>query len=151
MGYNPQKQFTKSNKTSNVENQVCCELVKLHTVYKKKPMKELVGRERKTAQQKSKEHHPKAALGLGDPLCARKDDLIVNRDEAISVSLVQILLLKNERHPVGCGISSVGFPHLVILCKVLDVHLRLAHGGYAGAQRSTQIAAMVAAAEARNW
>jgi hypothetical protein len=39
--------------------------VKLHTVNKEKPTKELVGRKRKTAQEKSKEHHPKAALGLG--------------------------------------------------------------------------------------
>jgi hypothetical protein len=48
--------------------------VKLHTVHKKKPTKELVGRERKTAQEESKEHHPKAARGLGDPLSAREGD-----------------------------------------------------------------------------
>jgi hypothetical protein len=125
--------------------------VKLHTVYEKKPTKELVGRERKTAQKKSKKHHPKAALGLGDPLGARKDDLIISGDEAISVSLVQILLLENGRHPTGCGVSSVGFPHLVLLRKVLDAHLRLAHRGYAGAQRGAKFAAMVAAVEARNW
>jgi hypothetical protein len=110
-----------------------------------------VGRERKTAQEKSKKHHPKAALGLGDPLGTRKDDLIISGDEAINVSLVQILLLENGRHPTGCGVSSVGFPHLVLLRKVLDMHLRLAHGGYAGAQRGAKFTAMVAAAEVRNW
>jgi hypothetical protein len=49
MGFDPQKRLTKGNKTSNVKNRVWCELVKLHTVHEKKPTKELVGRERKTA------------------------------------------------------------------------------------------------------
>jgi hypothetical protein len=103
--------------------------VKLHTVNKEKPTKEFLGRERETTQEKSKKRHPKAVLGLGDRLGARKDDLIINRDEAISVSLVQILLLENGRHPAGCGVSSVGFSHLVLLRKVLNAHLRLAHRG----------------------
>jgi hypothetical protein len=55
-----------------MKNRVWCELVKLHTVHEKKPMKELVGRERKTAQEKNKKHHPKAARGLGDALGARE-------------------------------------------------------------------------------
>jgi hypothetical protein len=125
--------------------------VKLHTVHEKKPTKELVGRERKTAQEKSKKHHLKAALGLGDPLGAREDDLIIIGDKAISLGLVQILLFENRRHPAGRGVSSVGFPHLVLLRKMLDMHLRLTLGGYAGAQRGAKFAAMVVAAEARNW
>jgi hypothetical protein len=56
--------------------------VKLHTVHEKKPTKELVGRERKTAQEKSKKHPPEAARGLGDALNAREGDLIIIRDEA---------------------------------------------------------------------
>jgi hypothetical protein len=80
------------NKISNVKNRVWCELVKLHTVHKKKPTKELMGRERKTMQEKSKKHHSKAARGLGDPLGAREGDLIIAVDEAISVGLVQLLL-----------------------------------------------------------
>jgi hypothetical protein len=48
--------------------------MKLHTVYIKKPTKELVGRKRKTAKKKNKKHHPEAALGLGDPLGAGEDD-----------------------------------------------------------------------------
>jgi hypothetical protein len=71
-----------------MQNGIWCELMKLHTVHEKKPTKELVGRKRKTAQQKGKKHHPKAAFGLGDPLGAREDDLIIIRDEAISLSLV---------------------------------------------------------------
>jgi hypothetical protein len=45
--------------------------VKLHTIHEEKPMKELVGRERETAQEKGKKHHPEAARGLGDALDAR--------------------------------------------------------------------------------
>jgi hypothetical protein len=125
--------------------------VKLHTVHEKKPTKELVGRERKTAQEKSKKHHPEAAWGLGNVLGARKDDLIIVGDEAISLGLVQILLLEVRRHLARRGVSSVALAHLVLLRKSLDVHLRLAHGGCAGAQRCARFATMVAAAEARNW
>jgi hypothetical protein len=103
--------------------------VKLHTIYEKEPTKDFMGRERKTAQKKSKKHHPKAALGLGDPLGAGEDDLIVIRDEVISLGLVQILLHENRRHPAGRGVSSAALVHLVLLRKVLNVHLWLAHGG----------------------
>jgi hypothetical protein len=125
-------------------------LVKLHTVHEKKPTEELLGRERKTAQEKSKKHHPKAARGLGDPLGAREGDLIIVEDETICLGLVQILLLEIRRHPVGRGVSSVALAHL-LLRKMLDTHLRLAHGGCVGAQRRARFATMVAAAEARNW
>jgi hypothetical protein len=114
-------------------------------------MKELVGRERKTAQEKSKKHHPKASRGLGDPLGAREGDLIVVGDESISLGLVQILLLEIRRHPASRGVSSVALAHLVLLRKSLDAHLRLVHEGCAGVQRRARFATMVAAAEARNW
>jgi hypothetical protein len=39
--------------------------MKLHTVHEKKPTKELVGRERKTAQEKGKKITRKPLLGLG--------------------------------------------------------------------------------------
>jgi hypothetical protein len=149
MGFYPQKRLTKGNKTSNVENQVWCELVKLHTIHEKKPTEELVGRERKTAQEKSKKHHPEAARGLGDALGAREGDLIIIGDEAISSGLVQILLLEIRRHPAGCRVRSVAFAHLVLLRMGLNSHLRLAHGGYAGASMGARLATMVAAAEAR--
>jgi hypothetical protein len=125
--------------------------VKLHTVHEKKPTKELVGWKRKTAQEKGKKHHPEAARGLGDALGARDDDLIVVRYEAISLGLVQILLLEIRRHPAGRGVGRVALAHLVLLRKSLDAHLRIAHGGCAGALRCARLAAMVAAAEARNW
>jgi hypothetical protein len=65
MGFDPQKRFTKCDKAGDVEDRVWCELMKLHTIHEKKPTKELVGRKRKTAQEKGKKHHPKAVLGLG--------------------------------------------------------------------------------------
>jgi hypothetical protein len=125
--------------------------VKLHTVHEEKPTKELVGREGETAQEKGKKHHLEAARGLGDALGARKDDLIVVGDETISLSLSEILLLEIRRHPAGRGTGSVALPHIVLLRKGLDAHLRVAHGGYVGAQRRARFAAMVAATEARNW
>jgi hypothetical protein len=57
-----------------VKDGVRCELVKLHTVNKEKPTKKLVGRKRKSAEEESKEHYPKAAQGLRDPLSTRELD-----------------------------------------------------------------------------
>jgi hypothetical protein len=112
-------------------------------------MKELVGWERKTAQKKSKKHHPKAAWGLGDVLGAREDDLIIIGDEAIGLGFLQILLLEIRRHPADRGVGSVALAHLVALRKSLNAHLWVAHGGYAGAQRGARLATMVAVAEVR--
>jgi hypothetical protein len=52
VGINPQERLAKSYETSNVQDGVWCELVKLHTINKKKPTKEFVGRKGKTAQEK---------------------------------------------------------------------------------------------------
>jgi hypothetical protein len=114
IGFDPQKRLAKGNKISNVKNRVWCELVKLHTVHEKKPTKELMGREKKTTQEKSKKHHPDAARGLGDALRAREGDLIIVGDEAVSSGLVQILLLEIRRHPAGRGVHSVALAHLVL-------------------------------------
>jgi hypothetical protein len=149
VGFDPQKRFTEGDKTGNVENRVWCELVKLHTVDEKKPTKELVGKERKTTQEKIKKHHPKAARVLGDALSARESDLIIGEDEAIGLGFLQILLLENRWHPAGRGVRSDVLAHLVLLRASLDVHLWVAHGGYAEAQRGARSATMAAAAEAR--
>jgi hypothetical protein len=123
--------------------------VKQHTINKKKPTKELVGRERKFAQEKIKEHHPKAARGLGDAISAQESDLIIGRDEAIGLGFLQILLLELRWHLAGCRIRSDALAHLVLLRASLDAHLRVVHGGYAEAQKGARSATMVAAAEAR--
>jgi hypothetical protein len=149
MGLNPEKGLAKSNKAGNVDNRVWCELVKLHTIDKKKSTKELMGRERKSVQEKIKEHHPKAARGLGDAISARESDLIIGRDEAIGLGFLQILLLELRWHPAGRRVRSDVLAHLVLLCASLDAHLGVAHGGYAEAQKGARSATMVAAAEAR--
>jgi hypothetical protein len=77
--------------------------------------------------------------------------MIIVEDEAISLGLVQILLRKIRRHPASRGVRSAALADLVLLRKMLDAHLRLAHRGYAGAQRCAGCATMVEAAEARNW
>jgi hypothetical protein len=125
--------------------------MKLHTINKKKPTKELVGRKGKTAQEKGEKHHPKAISGLGDPFGAREDNLIVIGDEAISSGLAQILLRENRRHPAGRGVRSFPLGHLVLLRQMLHAHLRFAHGGYTGDLRFAKIATMAAAVEAMNW
>jgi hypothetical protein len=122
-----------------MENRVWCELMKLHTVDKKKPTKELVGRKRQTAQKKVKKHHPKAARGLGDALSARKNDLIVGRDEAIGLSFLQIFLFENRWYPAGRRVRSDVLAHLVLLCKILHVHLRLAHGGLCRSSKGRKV------------
>jgi hypothetical protein len=151
MGLDPQKGLAKSYETGNVENRIWCELVKLHTIDKKKSTKEFVGRERKSAQKKIKEHHPKATRGLGDAISAREDNLIVIGDEAISLGLLQILFLELRGHPADRGVPSLSLGHLVLLCQMLHAHLRFAHGGCAGGQKCADVATMAAAAEAMNW
>jgi hypothetical protein len=151
MGLDPQKGLAKCYKTGDMENRVWCELVKLHTIGEKKSTKELMGRERKSAQEKIKEHHPKATRGLGDAISAREDNLIVIGDEAISLGLLQILLLELRGHLAGRGVHSLPLGHLVLLRQMLHAHLRFAHRGYAGGQKCVEIATMAAPAEAMNW
>jgi hypothetical protein len=57
-----------------VKDRVRCELVKLHTINKEKPMKKLVGRKRKAAEEEGKKHYPIAAWGLRDSLSTGKLD-----------------------------------------------------------------------------
>jgi hypothetical protein len=151
MGLDPQKGLAKRYETGNVENRIWCELVKLHTVDKKKFTKEFMSRERKSAQEKIKEHHPKATWGLGDAISARENNLIITGDEAISLGLLQILLLELRGHPAGRGVPSLPLGHLVFLRQMLYAHLRFAHRGYAGGQKGAEVATMVAAVEAMNW
>jgi hypothetical protein len=132
-----------------VQDRVWCELVKLHTVNKKKPMKKFMGMKRKTAQKIGKEHHPKTIPGLGDPLSAGEDNLVIVGDEAIRLGFLQLLLRKGRRYPTRCDVLPRG--HLVLPRRMLHAHLRSAQGGSARNQRKAEIATMVAAAEAMNW
>jgi hypothetical protein len=125
--------------------------VKLHTIDKKKSTKEFMGRERKSAQKKIKEHNPKATQGLGDAISTREGNLIIIGDEAINLGLLQILMLELRGHPAGHSVPSLPLGHLVLLRQMLHAHLRFAHRGCAGGQKCAEVATMVAAAEAMNW
>jgi hypothetical protein len=132
-----------------VQDGVWYELVKLHTVNKKKPMKEFVIRKGKTAQKIGKEHHPKTVSGLGDPLSAGEDNVVIVGDKSIRSGLLQLLLCKGRRYPAHRDVRPLR--HLVLLRLMLHAHLRSAHGGSVGDQRRAEIAATVAAVEAMNW
>jgi hypothetical protein len=45
MRFDPQERLAKSNKTSDVQNRIWHELVKLHAINEEKPTKKFVGRE----------------------------------------------------------------------------------------------------------
>jgi hypothetical protein len=119
MGLDPQKQLAKGYKARNVKNRVWCELVKLHTVHEEKPTKELVGRERKTAQEESKEHHPKAARGLGDPLSAGEGDLIIIGDEAVSSGFFRSFCVKSEGTQLVAEFAVLPLPILFFCARCL--------------------------------
>jgi hypothetical protein len=101
--------------------------MKLHTINKKKSMKEFVGRKGKSTQEKGEEHHLKTISRLGDPFSAWEDNLVAIGKDAIRSGLVQFLLRKDRRYPVGRGVHNLG--HLVFLRLMLHAYLRSAHGG----------------------
>jgi hypothetical protein len=94
MGFDPKERFAKSDEVGDVQNRIWRGLVKLHAVNKEKPTKKFVGRERKSTQQKSEEHHPIAARGLGDALRAGENDPIPYDEESFFLGLGQIGLFK---------------------------------------------------------
>jgi hypothetical protein len=106
-----------------VKDGIRCELVKLHTINKKKPTKKFVGRKRQTAEKEGEEHHPITARGLRDPLGAWKLDGVLGGDEAVRPSFLHLLLLDSRTHPVGHGVRSVSLGHDVLRGKVLHAHL----------------------------
>jgi hypothetical protein len=134
-----------------MENGVRCELVKLHTVNKKKPMKKFVGRKGQTAQEDGKEHHPITARGLRDPLGAGELDGVVAGDEAVHLGLLHLLLQDGRRHPAGRGVWRLSLGHLVLGRKVLHEHLTSYRLGVMRARSRKQRSAMAAAAERKSW
>jgi hypothetical protein len=112
-----------------VKDGVRFELVKLHTINKKKPTKKFVGRKRKTMEKEGEEHHPITARGLRDPLGAWKLDGVLGRDEAIRSSLLHLPLLDSRAHPIGCGVRILFLGHDILRCKMLHAHLQSTPGG----------------------
>jgi hypothetical protein len=92
-----------------VQKGIRCELVELHTVDKEEPTEKLVGRKRKAAEEKSKEHYPITARGLRDPLSAWKLDGILGGDEAVRLGFLHLLHdgrahLASGRRGLGHGV-----------------------------------------------
>jgi hypothetical protein len=138
MGFNTEKRFAKRNEAGNVHNRVWRELVKLHAINKEKPMKKLVGRERKSAQEKSKEHHPIAIRGLGDALGAGEDDMVPFDEESLFLGLGQIGLFELRGHQTGRRVSALLLRHLVLVRDSLDRHLQELRSGAARKLRSAK-------------
>jgi hypothetical protein len=132
MGFDSQKRLAKSHKIGNMEEGIWCELVKLHTVHIKEPMKELVGRKRESTKKEGEKHHPIAALGLGDSLSGGEDDGVIFGDETIRFGLLQLLLHESRGYPARRGIHHFSLGHLVLCHRMFHMHLRFALGGYAG-------------------
>jgi hypothetical protein len=106
-----------------VKDGIRCELVKLHTINKKKPMKKFVGRKRKTAEKEGEEHHPITARGLRDPLGAWKLAGVLGGDEAVRSSLLHLPLLDSRAHPIGRRVRILSLGHDILGRKVLHTHL----------------------------
>jgi hypothetical protein len=64
--------------------------MQLHAINKKQPMKKFMGIERKIAEKKGKEHHPKSRPRVRYDLGAGQDDLGGGRKKALLLSLCQI-------------------------------------------------------------
>jgi hypothetical protein len=112
--------------------------VKLHTINKKKPTEEFVGRERKTTQKKSKEHHPIAARGLGNAFGAGEDDLLPSDEEPIPLVLEQIRFFEFRRHPAGRRVSARLLRHRFLVSDSLYGHMEEVRSGAARKLRSSR-------------
>jgi hypothetical protein len=106
--------------------------VKLHTVTIKEPTKELVGRKRESTKKKGEEHHPIAALGLGDPLGAGEYDGVIVGNETVRLGLLQLLLRESKGYLARRSICCFPLGHLVLCCQMFHTHPRSTLGGYAG-------------------
>jgi hypothetical protein len=62
VGINPQERLAKSYKTSNVQDGVWCELVKLHTINKKEAHKGIRGQEGKDRARERRRTSPENHL-----------------------------------------------------------------------------------------
>jgi hypothetical protein len=138
MGFDPQKGFMECDKAGDVQDRIWRDLVKLHAVNKKKPTEEFVGRERKTTQKKSKEHHPIAARELGDAFGAGEDDLLPSDEESIPLALEQIEFFEFQRNPTGRRVSALLLHHRFLVSDSLYRHLEEVRSGAARKLRSSR-------------
>jgi hypothetical protein len=92
-----------------------------------KPTKKFVGRERETAEEKGKKHHPEARLRRRDDLGVREDDLDGGRQNPLLPSLCHIQIYES-----GSGLAHSLFlhellHHLLAMCDALDGHAMAGH------------------------
>jgi hypothetical protein len=106
MGMDAKETPAYSDKACNVEDGVGCQLVHLKYVYdRKKATKELMGRRRQVAKEKSGEHNIPIGGRMGDYLFAGEHHVIIDRrHKARLPQLLQILWLEGGLRP------SAGFP-----------------------------------------
>jgi hypothetical protein len=138
MGLDPQEGFTQSDKISDVQDRIWCELVKMHAINKEKPTEKFVGRKRKTTQKESKKHHPITAQGLGDAFGAGEDDLLPSDEEPIPLSLGQIGFLEFRGHPAGRNVPALLLCHLFLVRNSLYGHSEEVRPGAARKLRSAR-------------
>jgi hypothetical protein len=87
-----QEAFAESNKASDVEDGVWCELVKLHAVHKQKPTKKFVGRQRETTKEEGGKNYPPSVAGAWFGFITGKLGLRRRRDKPRLVELAKIVL-----------------------------------------------------------
>jgi hypothetical protein len=92
--------------------------MELHTVNKEKPTEKFVGRERETAEEKSKEHYPITARGLRDPFSTGEFDGVLGGDEVVCRSLLHLLLGDGGAYPAGGRVLG----HGALRGQVLHAH-----------------------------
>jgi hypothetical protein len=99
---------------------------------------EFVGRKRKTAEEKSKEHNSITTRGLGNALSAREDDWRRFDEEPLPLGLVQIGFLELRRNPLGCHAAALLLRHLLLVRKLLRGHSEEMRSGAARKLKSAR-------------
>jgi hypothetical protein len=138
VGIDPKEGFTESDKTGDVQDRIWRELVKLHAINKKEPIKKFVGRKRKTTEKESKKLHPITARGLGDAFGAREDDLLPSDEEPLPLGLGQIRFFEFRGHPAGRRVPALLLRHLFLVRNSLNRHSEEVCSGAARKLRSAR-------------
>jgi hypothetical protein len=126
-----EKRLTKSNETSDMKNGIQRKMMKLHAVDKEKPVKKLMGRERKAMEKEGKEHNPISFWRRGNALVTEEDDWRRFREKAILFCFLQIGLLKHRRNPLESHLVATLLHHCCSVRNLLDGHARIKRSGAA--------------------
>jgi hypothetical protein len=110
-----------------VEKIIWCELMQLHTVHKKEPTKKFVGRERETAEEESKKHHPVSLRWRRDDLSTGEADIGGFRLKPFFPHLREILLRKGGTGLANRLFLQALFCHSFVMGDALDGHAMTRH------------------------